>query len=1280
MFNKFDLGQFVKTHLAQDIQKSIVGNFMKQKGAPPITSTINSPKIGEESKTADGIDMGQQVDAGVIPIIYGHVGMSNTQFDLGQKPSDVDAEFVTQEVKFPISEGPIAGVAKRVDDNNMTAFPAGETIENLKQVVINDSFVVDPVTNVPNFKDIKFEMTLGDGTTNKQTATILATNPETDEVIEAVNDATNDKLLNDLGDVQAGKGVNNVLYWNTETSRWEAKSFSSLLNEAGATYDGGAGGSGGDGGTGGGGGVGGTGGGATSDTAKRYTKWNPPVTHVETTGTVKTATTITEPSGGGTAVVAGKGAPLRRLDQATPYFTADIDYADVDETTNTIDITTFFPEGIYQEIKTVSKVVDGTITLCGTERPITGAGNLNCLTPNVELAPDGQSTTTTTRANGQVTINYVLTTTICSREFILDEGSYSVSHLKNGGYRHTKSIAPSSMNAGNTSLADGTNIVGSISGVDDCNASAVDDFKFSNYTLSDYLTTYPDQILKATNTIKVYAWLSNKSGDDYTISTNTYLNAVEVVKPMDASGTYKTGTTSQSAYQLFKPDHGFAAHVADTGTDAYALDDNRKYTQFITGAFGATGAPDPLVVQDGLASTGSSGASGNGGASGAVGSGGTAGTQGSVTVPAVPDIPSAEMSQDSSYSGDGVADTVTLPSVAVANADASAANTLTIRVTQGAVDVVTVGGSVSAIGRNTSAMSLTGTAANLQATLDSGLKFLSTTATTGDITITLYISSSAGNSETTRQIRSQAITTYTAPKFTITVTGTSDDFRCFVRDKAIMNTITPSGTTSEIAQQIKSAINSYASIPNWTATKSSNVVTCTAPQGLGDSYNGIQPDDKANTVDQPCSMSTVFGGVSPSRVTQPKQNTNNIKGKFIPALAFTNTLTRTDVSFAQIKYRPAQGDGESTLSEVGFFVGGRSQMQEPGSGNATTFAEWATAGYTSTLGWSNNPAWVFFDYLNSDTFGLGKDIILDDQQKQDLYLDIYIAGAWCDIVPSGSGVQSAARFNGIIYGAESKFEALQKIADAMFAKFVYLNGNPRLVFDGRAFDSLAGYTPTIKKLVNQTSAANMMYMSGSVDNIFNVINVKWNNPENFYKSEDVQYKNSASITKYGERETSIELMGCTSKQQALWHGAWMYETEASNAETVTYIAGWDHFDVLPGDLVHVSDTLRVDASQGVGARVSVVSGTTLTLDRNCGSGSIAVTDTSGAVQTGTVSGTTATMSSGTFQVDAVANVYSGTFKANYRVIAIEESEDGIYAVTAQKHDPDKYSRIWANTV
>ena len=1290
----FDLGQFVKTKVAQQIQQSQIGNFVKQKGAPAIISTILKQILGEKPKAHEGVDMGQQVEPGVIPVVYGHVGMSNTQFDLGQKPSDIDPEFVTQEVRMPISEGSIIGVAKRLNDNEVSFF-TGDNTEHLKQVVINDSFVIDPSTNVANFKDIKFEITKGDGTSTKQTATITDYNPLLVELvddvkIEALDDPTNTKLLNDLGDVQAGKGENYVLYWNNDAGRWEAKSFNSLLNETGATYDGGAGGTGGDGGDGGTGGGGGTGGVGPATGGIKYTQWNPPPVHVETEGTLKTTTTITEPPATGTTVVTGKGAPLRRTDQSTPYFSTDIDFAEVDEAVDEINVTTFFPDGIYKEIKTVATTVDGTITRCGTTRPIANSGNLDCddLTPAVTVAPDGKTSTTQTREAGEVRVYVVLTTTLCSREFVLHEFGYTVNARKIGRHKHTKSFKLSEMNAGSGAIVTGPNAgtqqIGALDGSEgDCNATDLQKFKFSNFTLQDYLDAYPDQIVKAANQVKVYAWIDNKfdgeDEDEFSISTNTFLHAVDVCKPIDDfEKKYSIGSNTETGYQLFKPDHGFQNYIAEPDTEPYELNKARCYSEVISGSFSTVAPPQPLIVDDGTVA-GASGDAGSSGSSGSSGSAGTAGTQGSVTVPSTPDVPFAEMSKDSSYSGDGVADTVTLPKVTVTNADASASNTLVISVEKGTVDVTTVQGSVSASNRNSASMTLIGTKDNLQTTLDSGLKFSSTTATTGDVTITFAISSSEGASETTREIRSQAITNYEAPSFTITVTGTSGKFKCLVRGKLIMNTITASGTTSEIAEQIKVAINDYTTgVPDFTATRSNNVVTVTGPVGLGNTYNGIQPTNGALSPLLTTSISQIAGGVSPSRITQPKQTTKTLKAKFIPALAFTNPLTASDVSFAQVKYRPAQGDGETDLSELGFFIGGRDQIEEP-SNIGVSFSAWKSGGYSSTKGWSNNPAWVFFDYLTDQTFGLGNDIVLDAEQKEQLYADIYNASLWCKQNPTGNALQNAARFNGLFYGAESKFEALQKIADSMFAKFLYLNGNPRLFYDGQSF-AFGSYTPTIKKLVNQTNSAEIIYQGGSVDNIFNVINVKWNNPDNYFRLEDVQYRNATSIAKFGERETTIELTGCTSKQQALWHGAWMYETEQANSETVTYIAGFDHYDVVPGDLILLNDTLRVD-TQTTGGRVSSVSGDTLTLDRNAGSGSIAVMDQSGVMRTGTVSGTTATMSgSHGYLEGAVFNTYSGTLYGNYRVVAIEESEDGIYAVTAHKHDPDKYTRIWANTV
>lgn len=1282
LFNNIDLSQFVKTTLSAEIQKSQIGNFVKQKGAPKIIAEILKPKIGDKPKTADGIDMGLQVDPGVIPIVYGHIGMSNTQFDLGQKPSDVDAQFTTQTVKVPISEGPIRGVATRIDDNNIQ-FYTGNTTEHFKSVLLNDSFVMES-NGAVNYKDIKLEVTLGDGTSNKQTATILDKNPLTDVVIDAVNDTTNDKLLNDLGDVNAGKGERYVLYWNNDTGQWEAKSFNSLLNEAGATYNGGAGGTGGTGGDGGDGGSGGTGGvGPFDGTGIKYTQWNPPPVHVETTGTVKTETAITAPADPGTTV-GSNGAPLRNVGLTTPYFETTI--TNVDENINEITVNTVFPDGIYKEIVTTTTTVDGTITLCGTERPITNSGNLNCLTPNVTVADDGQTATTKTRVAGNVDVYVVFTTELCGREFILHEDSYNISALKNGRHTDSHTFSLVSMNAGSGAIVTGEN-AGSqrVDTTGDCNGTTIETFKFQDWDLADYLQAYPDQIIQASANIKVYAWIENRdTANEYDISTNAYLKSISVCDTMDVFlSEYAVGTTNTAPYQLLDLDHEYqrAAFGGDTETENYALENARCESTVVSGQYSNTKSPDPLVVSDG-ATTGTSGGSGNGGAAGQIGSGGSAGTSGSVAVPATPDIPTAEMSKDSSYSGDGVADNVTLPTVTVTNADSAAVNTLVITVTSGSVDVITVPGTVSALNRNTSSMTLAGTAAQLQSCLDSGLKFYSTTATTGDVTITFDISSSEGSSTSSKLIRSEAVTDYVAPTFTITVTGTSGDFRCeTLTNSFIMNTITASGTTTDIAQQIKAAINSYTSTPNWTATRSVNVVTVTGPDILGDSYNGVTPSNGATGGSLlATSITTITDGVSPNRTTQPKQNTDKLKTTLLPPLAFTNPLTAGDVSFAQVAYRPDQEDGNTDIAELGFYIGGRVIAEPTSNSSGLTFEEWRDAGYVDSVGdgWSNNTAWVFFDYLTNTTYGLGNDLKLSNDQKEQLYADIWNASLWCQVQPiAGDTDTFASTLNGIIYGAESKFEALQKIANRMYAKFLYLNGNPRLIYEGSAY-SWGSYTPTIRKLVNQSNSADLKYQGGSIDNVFNVINVKYNEPDINFRLKEVQYKNSASIAQFGERETAIELWGCTSKQEALWHGAWAYETEATNAEIVTYIAGWDHFDILPNDLIYLNDTLRPD-TQTTGGRVSAVDGTTLTLDR-AASGAIAVTGDDGVVYTGTASGTTATMSGGSFVVNAVWNEYTTSLVANYRVVAIEESEDGIYAVTAHKHDPDKYSRIWANTV
>ena len=234
--------------ITQKVVHSFISNYINQKGVPKLSSNIAITKPGEKSSVADGIDMGYQMEPGVVPIVYGLVGMGSTQFDTGQKPSDDDPKYVVQGIKMPISEGPIFGLTYPTNGSVRDYSAAfygkrnnGDTPLNFQQVLINDKLVME-ANEVVNFRDVKCEMTLGDGAGVKQSGTIGSVNPLTNQEIEAYDDTTNTDLLNDLGDVEAGKGKNYVLFWNHEQDQWEAKSFNDLLNEAGATYDGGAGG------------------------------------------------------------------------------------------------------------------------------------------------------------------------------------------------------------------------------------------------------------------------------------------------------------------------------------------------------------------------------------------------------------------------------------------------------------------------------------------------------------------------------------------------------------------------------------------------------------------------------------------------------------------------------------------------------------------------------------------------------------------------------------------------------------------------------------------------------------------------------------------------------------------------------------------------------------------------------------------------------------------------------------------------------------------------------
>lgn len=494
-------------------------------------------------------------------------------------------------------------------------------------------------------------------------------------------------------------------------------------------------------------------------------------------------------------------------------------------------------------------------------------------------------------------------------------------------------------------------------------------------------------------------------------------------------------------------------------------------------------------------------------------------------------------------------------------------------------------------------------------------------------------------------------------------------------------------------------------------------MTVTGPVALGDRYNGIIPDNQATSGNLMATFITpIGGGVSGNRVNQPKADVTKLpqRKNFVKFGSYADALNDPNVSWAEVVYRPEQEGGTSSLSDIGLIITGRRDFQEPINDSFMTFAQWQSYnfnhppsavtefGVAGGTTFSQNAAGHFYEYLTNTRYGLGDEIKLNELPYENwvqFHQDVYDAMAWCE----DYGIKT----NGIIFGQESKIEALQMIAAVFAGRFAYVNGYPRLLFEGQCFDhnythvnrttgAQSQYTRTanLKKIVNQSNSANIVYSGSSLDNVFNKITVKYNDRGNYFKLKDATLEVAQESTDYPfdfDRETQIEYWGVGDERLAQFLAKQHFETERTNAETVSYVAGWDHYDVFPNDLIMLNDTLRMD-KQYIGGRVVADNGDgTVTLDRDCGSGTIYVTDSHGNICEGTASGTTASVTAGTGEVwNPVANQYEtpvGFFgegatwnmDANddnlYRVVAVEESEDGIYAVTAQKHDVDKYNRI-----
>ncbi|WP_338843880.1 host specificity protein J [Citrobacter europaeus] len=325
--------------------------------------------------------------------------------------------------------------------------------------------------------------------------------------------------------------------------------------------------------------------------------------------------------------------------------------------------------------------------------------------------------------------------------------------------------------------------------------------------------------------------------------------------------------------------------------------------------------------------------------------------------------------------------------------------------------------------------------------------------------------------------------------------------------------------------------------------------------------------------------------------------------------------------------------------------------------------------------WTDNPAWIFYDLVITDRFGLGNRLTADNIDKWTLYQ----VSQYCDQpVPDGkggSGTEPRYTCNVYVQERNDAYTVLRDFA-AIFRGMTYWGGDQIVALADMPRDVDYAYTRA------NVIGGRFTYSSSTTKTRYTTALVSWSDPGNAYADAMEPVFEQPLVARYGFNQLEMTAIGCTRQSEANRKGRWGILTNNKD-RVVSFDVGLDGNIPQPGYIIAVSDELL--SGKVMGGRISAVNGRVIKLDRvaDASAGDRLILNLpSGASQSRTIqaingeSVTVTTAYSETPQAEAVWVVESDELYAQqYRVVSVSDNDDGTFSITGAWHDPDKYARI-----
>lgn len=228
-------------------------------------------------------------------------------------------------------------------------------------------------------------------------------------------------------------------------------------------------------------------------------------------------------------------------------------------------------------------------------------------------------------------------------------------------------------------------------------------------------------------------------------------------------------------------------------------------------------------------------------------------------------------------------------------------------------------------------------------------------------------------------------------------------------------------------------------------------------------------------------------------------------------------------------------------------------------------------------GWTDNPAWILYDLLSSQRYGLGSHIEESQINKWELYKIARFCDAVDDLgffvgVSDGVGGLEPRYSCNIIFKEQTKvYDAINVIAN-LFRGIVYFGNSEINFLDDRPRTPIALFSN------NNVRDGVFNYGNGARDQKFNTVEVVYLDRFDNYKTKVEYIQDEEDIRKRGVFKTTINTSGVTSRAMARRIGQHIiYQTTKEN-QSVDFKTGLEALLCRPGDLIIIEDEMKTRAS------------------------------------------------------------------------------------------------------